>query len=381
MVDDEALVLVTTAGAGQHRPQYIRDLLTCAGSPDQHRATFSYQLKWIGDGVLDEPRRLVGAKAIVVFAFLANEKDKGFRFHPIRTATIVDFVPREIVEEQLLRRDSYVGLRFELGPLVPVSPRGVEALETSCTAWVGGYLQHPRPDGPQSRFLFYLPAYDFVTEEVGEETSWIAHADALATADVLRGATVFRAQRLVTSRGKEAPFDPDRGPGTYRLTSRRRYELHVHTNTRALEQDPEYKAASADELVKATLSDSEVAIRRSQPVTFGVGRESRATIYLHAEPASATEVATLIVDGALATGLSPRVEYVIEVKPGYLSLAFGLFAVTAGIALASTSVTDWKHAAAIGAIGALLLKAFGGLLVAVGSYIAFRRIRPTHDSI
>jgi hypothetical protein len=374
---ENVVVLATSAGAGRSRPQYIRDLLTCAGCPDRHRATFSYQSKWIQDGVLNDPDRLVGAPALVVFAFRGAGDEGAFLFHPLREARIVDFVPREIVERELMTRETYVALRFELLPLLPASPLGLPALIDRCTRWIRNQPQHPRPpmfNDPQSqsRFLLDLPPFDFEAEDVGDETAWIAHAEALAAADVLKGATIFRTQPLRTSRGKPAPFLPNREPGTYRLTSRRQYKLVVHTHSGALAAAQ--KAANAEELVRARVSEGEKMIRLSSPVTLGVGRESRATVFLHAEPASTREVATLIVEGE--SGKSPRIEYVVEVKPGYGALLFGVAAVSIGIALAAISIDDWKDAVHVGTLGAILLKALGGLLVAIGSYIGFRRVRP-----
>jgi hypothetical protein len=365
-----APTLCVFTSAPQDRPQYIRDFLTCLASPNGHRQTFSYERKWIADEVLDWADRGEKRKALVVFC---EPDGDDFRFLPLRWVEVIDLGPEEIVRRRLAVESTHLSVRFRLDQFVAAEPGTAQTLADQVTEHVRLWEQRPfpRPQGnPKSTWLRFGDVS--VTSAAGDqETAWLSHAELLSGCPTLDSSTIFRVSRPQTHRliggTKEVAIKDHTLLGdTYPFRDRRQYRLDVSFFLR--------EGADPKDLVTATVSSE--AVGHTQPITVGMGRVARATIFFAAKSLAGEEIATVAVEGIETDVLkySPRVAFVGRFRPRYPLILLGLLIIAIGVFVASLSSDDWarltKHLAFHWIV---LIKAAGAALVILGTFIAFRR--------
>ena len=413
---EDTVALITTAGAGNRR-QYEQDLLTCAGSPAQHHATFSYRGKYVSDEVLRHATTLAGKRALVVFAY--PDGSGSMVFHPLRWVTILECAPKQLVAnlcaEKLKSHD--LSIRFVLGDLVAIRPDRIAEAQQACKTWLSTaphHAEHAARIFVDKTSELFKP--DFNPAAAGSkvlhedpEVVWLTHAEAITEVDFLRDATLFQAKhpakvRLIR-KPKAVAYRKRNRTGRdypmYKFVTRKQYILDVYTYTRSV--TPTRRAMNAEQLMRVRAPQS--LISQNHPALHAVGRENHARIFIHAEPVSVSEIATLILEGTdgeqgdrnranrtfrlsdlwlqhssdtVTSRAAPRIEFLARVTPGLPSLILGLGLVAAGLAAAATSLHDIQSIdEAVTLHWAMLIKLGGAALAGAGSWLAFRRTRPS----
>ncbi len=379
--DQSSSVLYIVTSAPNNRPWYRRDFLNCLCYPERHRIRFTYDERWIANGVLNLP---TGTPAIVIF----REDDHGGnakpRFYPVRRARLIEFIkggPAASNSEKKM----YWGIRFELGPFFGVSigseNRWFKEWNENIHKALGD-VENPYSEsnkGSDPVFLFMGP--DLKEDaNVANEIKWLTLIDEISKTPSLNGCTFFRISSFVEI--KSGTVSGRRRPATipiidwsksvaYKLRSGRLYQLELEYYL-----DPKQPNLAKPFKVKASTD----TLKISDPVRYYLGHQAHSVFLVKSTRFYDGETASLIVDYSSSDdAYSPLPEFWVHVRPNRwilplvaLLLSVGSFATlisgaTIRLYFGSTGLLGENASIIAGSI-----RLIGAVLVGVGAYFGFR---------
>ena len=380
--DQSSRVLYIVTSAPNNRPWYRRDFLNCLCYPEGHRIRFTYDERWIANGVLKLPPE---TPAIVIFREDGSGESAEPSFYPVRRAKLIEFIKGGPARASNSEGKVYWGIRFELGPFFGVSALSVTPSFKKWNEIIrNALLEVKTPSSksnkaPDTAFLFVGPDLE-EDANVANEIKWLTLIDEISRAPSLEKCTFFRISSFVEIKSSTVSgrLSPAPIPITdwsksvaYSLRSGRLYQLELEY----------YLGPDKSNLAKPfSVRASTDTLKISDPVRYYLGPQANSIFLVKSTRLYDGETASLIVDYPSANdAYSPLPEFWVHVKPNRwilpsvaLLLAGGSFATlisgaTIRLYFGSTGLLGENASIIAGSI-----RLVGAVLVGVGAYFGFR---------
>ena len=367
-------VLVMGTSAPSDRKAYSRDLLDCLCYPIGHTAQFSYRARWVEPGLFTRKISNAGIPSLVVLCDGPSAAGSQFDFVPLRHVTLLAVEPRSVLETGQQDENTYITLRFVLGPFVQLSPKTADVEFRRWDEWIKGGTPCPFPRGHPSessaRFVFERSGFEEQTKS-DQQVSWRELAARISRTQSLADSYLFRVAG-VESRDKHgrssevAPTNFLEQQG-YDVSSPGSYVVKL------LWQQSTKPAPMAS-------SSSENAIPIG-PLTSSFGRHTEGSLLIRVRRVYEEEMVNIVLTQDNEGVNSPVANLLFRLSPPkwllpaivlLLSLGALMTGVTKDAIAELTSSGTWANAHG-GAI-AWLLKATGAIAVGTGGYLGFRRL-------
>lgn len=367
-------LLVIASSAPPDRKAYSRDLLDCLCYPAGHTAHFSYRAKWVEPGLFTRKIDPGGAPALIVLCDESKSGVSGFEFIPLRRARLLAIEPRSVLEAGQQDENTYITLRFELGPFVQLAPKTSKEDFARWNNWVKAGSPQPFPrdhaSAASAKFVFERSGFEERATN-DQQASWRELAEKIASTQSLANDYLFRVASVETRdrRGglrELAPQSLLEHQG-YRVDAPGSYVVNLAWQHAA---KPAPVAASSSESVVLT-----------GPLSSSFGRHTEARLLVRVGRVYEEETVTVVLAHQDRSVSSPVANLLFILRPArwllptivaLLSIGALMTGVSKDVVAELTSAGSWanSNAAAI----AWLLKAAGAVAVGTGGYMGFRRL-------
>ncbi|MDT4968217.1 MAG: hypothetical protein QOJ64_2954 [Acidobacteriota bacterium] len=348
------MILIFTS-VRDNRPLYKRDILNvCCESPGT-QIQFAYRTKWIPQHLRSSPAALRGKEALIIYCERTKQPTGYFTFHPVRRAVI----------SEATGEFDFMTLSLQLGEFFDYAAYGddvqdvIDRFQTFITA---NKTDHPN-HAAKPRFV----REDDSWNEAGFSEGWAPLVTHISNVEGLHDAVFFSVQQRDKFGGPPIPLFPNPGNEqnrtTYLLKSGGTYDVSVLLmwGGRASYRDPEL-------IVKESVASVSGPFVRQRSGGFQADfvvqckrsfDEESSMLSLRVPPAEPN------------TFGSPRADVLIKLSPRKGTLLIAVVLLTLGAFLLSWTPETLAH---FRLDWIAVLKLLGLMMLALGSYVGFRKL-------